>query len=70
MNPLSIFLIFYIGILIFFSLIYQVLGMELTHEDYEYEGLNIFVAFFLQAFRNSIGDLATPSYDFWLEMKY
>jgi hypothetical protein len=27
------------------------------------------VAFFLQAFRNSIGDLAPPSYEYWEEMK-
>jgi hypothetical protein len=36
--------------------------------NYEYAKLDNFTAYFLQAFRNSIGDLATPAYDFWLRM--
>ena len=73
--PMTIFLAFLLLILIPFSLIYQVVGLELpfgdhgeTVEDFEYAKLNVFIAFLLQAFRNSIGDLATPTYDYWLEM--
>jgi hypothetical protein len=67
-----IFLAFFFAILTNMSLIFQVLGLELpfgdTDDDFEYAKLNVFIAFFLQAFRNSIGDLATPTYDYWLEM--
>jgi len=65
------FLFFYLVILLFFSLIYQILGVELGlgfHGDYDYEQLDVFTAFYIHAFRNSIGDLSTPSYDYWLEM--
>jgi len=34
----------------------------------DYPALNIFVAYFILAFRNSIGDLATPEYNYWIAM--
>jgi hypothetical protein len=37
--------------------------------DYEYQELDVHTAHFIHAFRNSIGDLSTPSYDYWLERK-
>ena len=36
-----------------------------SYDEYDYAELNVFIAFFLQAFRASIGDIATPSYDYW-----
>ena len=60
---MSIFLIFYCIILVFFSLIAQALGSEVDNE--EYLNLNTFWIFLIQATRNSIGDLAVPTYEYW-----
>jgi len=39
------------------------------HGETEYQSLNRFVAYYILAFRNSIGDLATPEYNYWITMK-
>ena len=65
-KELSIFLAFYVLLLVFFSLVAQVLGSEIGSEDEsEYPHLGTFWVFLLQAARNSIGDLATPTYAYW-----
>jgi len=70
--PLFTYLIFYFFILTFYSLIYQVLGYELALDNFgesDYESLDKNFAYYIMAFRNSIGDLSTPSYNYWAAMK-
>ena len=39
--------------------------MPNTGDDAEYPNVNEYIFFFLQIFRNSVGDLAVPDYSFW-----
>jgi hypothetical protein len=46
-----------------FSLIFQILGMQIPNQDgqdSDYKELNIFAAYFLYTYRNSIGDINAP----------
>jgi hypothetical protein len=55
------FIIFFISFIAGFSLIYQILGVEVSSEENDdYEGLNVFFIYFITILRNSMGDLATP----------
>ena len=38
-----------------------------SEEENDYEGLNTFFVYFIQILRNSLGDLAPPSYGIWIE---
>ena len=48
-----------------FSLILQAIGAEISNDDYSYDGLNIFAAYFILAFRISLGDFTLPTTTFW-----
>lgn len=52
-----------------FSLIFQILGMQIPNADgndtTDYLELNIYVAYFLYTYRNSIGDINAPVTSFW-----
>lgn len=51
-----------------FSLIFQILGMQIPNQeskDSDYKELNIFVAYFFYTYRNSIGDINAPVTSFW-----
>ena len=61
-------MIFFVSFIGSFSLIYQIIGVGVTSdEENEYKGLNVFVIYFIQILRNSLGDLAPPSYGIWIE---
>lgn len=47
-----------------FGLMYLIIGMEVDTEDYG-EEMNRFFRTFIQAYRNSIGDLAPPAHEKW-----
>ena len=57
------FLTFYAIVNMMFAFIFRVLGLDYDQE--EYDSLPEFVAYFLLAFRNSVGDMSAPSSSFW-----
>ena len=61
------FLVFYISILLVFSLIYQIFGVDMDADAYD--NLDLFFVYTVQLIRNSIGDLDTPSYPYWSHRK-
>lgn len=61
-NDVKIFLIFFITWVMIFSVLFQVSGT--TFESKDYKTLPI-LAFYLQTYRNSIGDISPPEYDYW-----
>ena len=54
---------FFIGWIYVFCLLNTVIGIEYANDDYPAVP-NAFIMI-LQVYRNSIGDIATPSYDMW-----
>ena len=69
LNDILIFFSFYIISLAEMSLIFMVIGVEISADNDDYKGLNIFLKFFIMSFRNSIGDTTTPSYNYWMSLK-
>ena len=63
LRDLGLYILFYAVFIIAFSLLYQILGAEVDTSDYP--DMNVFVVFFIQTFRNSVGDSSVPSYDMW-----
>ena len=64
----KIFAFFFYGWIFMFSLLFQILGMQVADNDddeSDYPNVNIFMVYFLQTYRNSIGDIAAPDYSFW-----
>jgi len=59
------FLIFYFGWILIFSIIFQILGMEIFND--EYIGLPDWVTYFIYTYRNSLGDISVPIYTYWME---
>ena len=61
------FLCFFMLVTFLFSLTNRVLGVSTyaSSEDNDYEDMNIFFAYFLMSFRNSLGDLSPPVSLFW-----
>ena len=61
------FLIYYMFLLMFFCIQFMILGAVVLHLDYP--GLDDneqrYPYYFVQNFRNSLGDLQTPAYKFW-----
>jgi glucan phosphoethanolaminetransferase (alkaline phosphatase superfamily) len=57
---------FLIGSVLFFSFSFNILDVNFANED-EYSGINTFVQITLQTFRNSIGDLQSPTYQNWTD---
>jgi len=57
-------MVFFFGWIILFSLIFRVLGMEIFLDDYA--GLNLNIAYFVFTYRNAIGDVDAPGYNYWI----
>ena len=63
------FLLYYIVLLMFFCIQFMILGSVVVDQDYP--GVVYRYEFYLiQNFRNSLGDLQTPSYKFWEEESF
>ena len=58
---------FLIGWILFFALFYIIAGVKFDEGDYD--DLSPTMIVFLQTFRNSIGDIATPHYPEWSTYK-
>ena len=54
-------------LLAFNSYIYDIVGAEISNTDYPELKLDIY--YFLQTFRNSLGDIAPPVYEKWTKFK-
>ena len=65
-SEILVFTMFMIVWIIGFACVFLLIGAEYK-DDNEYPYLqNVFYIFFLQTYRNSIGDIATPNYSFWV----
>ena len=63
-SDMVVFTIFFFYWLFFASFMYDILGNNTNYDDYP--GISVQTAKFLESFRNSLGDLATPKYDnYW-----
>lgn len=58
-------MLFFFGWIFFFGLQYLVIGLEIS--TLEYPGIGFITRSFIQAWRNSIGDMSAPHYDALLE---
>ena len=61
------FSIFLFAWLLLFSIVFQISGLRFTNDE-DYLNLNVFVKFFIQTYRNSIGDILAPSYQIWIDL--
>ena len=61
------FMVFFIGSIVVFSILFRICGMEIFLDDYA--GFNTQSAYLVYAYRNSIGDLSAPVYNFWLSQE-
>ena len=61
---MTVFFIFMILMIEISSVLFTVVGAEFDTE--EYPNLPFQLAYFIQVFRNSIGDIAPPGYEKWL----
>ena len=61
---LAPFMLFFFGWIFFFSVIFRVIGMDIFDDDYV--GFNLQIAYFVYTYRNSIGDVQGPGYNYWL----
>jgi len=75
-NNMRVFLCYYALYIIFFTYFYYILKVDPGNEQnikfyppIDYPALDKYFALFLMTLRNSIGDLASPDYSFWLEDK-
>lgn len=59
------FTIFFIAWIIFFSVCYQIVRIEIDSGDEEYLNLPPAFQYLLMTYRNSIGDLTIPGYENW-----
>lgn len=59
-------MIYFVSWIFLFSILFQVLGMEVFND--EYPDLNINITYLLFTYRNSIGDVSPPIYTYWLTM--
>ena len=50
-----------------FSFEYQILGMGMINEAEDYPYIDDNLGYFIQTFRNSLGDLQVPGMEFWLD---
>jgi hypothetical protein len=58
------FMIFFFMWIIFFSCMFQIVGLEIFQDDYF--SFNIYITYLIYTYRNAIGDLDPPAYNFWL----
>merc|ERR1711934_1185553 len=65
------FMVFLIYWIWFFSIAFELLGSEFEEdfETYTQNRINRTFTNFLQVFRNSLGDLASPTYKYWNDRK-
>lgn len=61
------FTLFYAFFLFCFTLMYKVSGIDVVGEPEAYQDLHRDTMLVIQNFRNSIGDLSTPTYEFWFK---
>lgn len=60
------FFCFYLTWILVLTLLYTILGVDIQGSDSsDYKEVPRFAADAIQVFRNSIGDMQTPSYEFW-----
>lgn len=59
--PFTCFLFFW---LFGFSVLFESIGIKLGNDD-DYLGLSRYFILFIQTFRNNIGDVYTPTYEYW-----
>jgi len=62
-DDVKTFTVFFIGWLLFFSFLYQTIGIEV--EGLDNLNFNRQFSYFLRIFRNSVGDLDAPSMPYW-----
>lgn len=60
-----VFMVFLVFIVSLFSVEFAILGAEYGNEDYPLLATQLY--YFMQTFRNSIGDMAPPGYERWTE---
>jgi len=58
------FMFFFMGWVFFFSIIFMIVGMDIFQDDYY--GFHLQLAYFIFAYRNAIGDVQAPGYNYWL----
>mmetsp|Transcript_3352 Transcript_3352/g.5063 ORF Transcript_3352/g.5063 Transcript_3352/m.5063 type:complete len:244 (-) Transcript_3352:104-835(-) len=65
--PFTTFMVVWI---VYFAMTFMIVRWQIepdpTDDELEYPEINVFMKYFLQSYRNSIGDLATPDYEWWL----
>lgn len=61
------FMVFFSFWIIFFTVCFQTLGVQINNDDSEYPNVALFAKYFLMTYRNSIGDISTPHYTNWIE---
>lgn len=64
-SDITVFITFMTLMMLFISVLYGVVGAEYSNEDYPSLPLELY--YFFQSFRNSIGDIAPPGYENWLD---
>jgi hypothetical protein len=62
-----VFMAFLLVCILLFSIEFTVLGVDYSNEEYPTMPISLY--YFMQTFRNSIGDIAAPGYTKWLEYK-
>lgn len=62
-HDVFLFLFFYLVFLFYFFLMFLVSGANVSPDDYS--TLQPLTHIWIQVFRNSIGDIATPQFDYW-----
>lgn len=58
------FMLFFLSWCVVFSWLLRVAGVDFE-DDKAYEGLDPFIYYIIQAFRDAAGDFVTPSYSLW-----
>lgn len=66
LKDVTTFCLFYGFFLCIFGLLFVISGVSFTNEE-DYLVLSPSTQLCIQVFRNSIGDLATPQYQFWVD---
>lgn len=59
------FMFFFVMWILLFSFLFQLVGLEINLDDYE--GFNVYSTYLMYTYRNSIGDLSTPEYNYWYD---
>ena len=60
------FILFFLMWIIFFTVCFVTLRIEIRDADDDYKNVFSFFRYFLMTYRNSVGDITTPIYDNWL----